>query len=262
MSCFTFHELFSWINDKVERGLVGEADVQDILHFQYTRNNSTDPIKAMIYLEFSFANKLCDISLCPDNLSECECELGRYICYLKENMVEIALIDPRGCENDLFLNGKILVLFGLLISIHFNVERVELTDIAKQKVNGEKIYIRQINYQNECEKNEGQFLKKKPSHCLSYYRQFGFKDDDKTYVEQGNCKDDSGDYKRMANGKVMSLRLNTHMCPLFINEIREECVIRLLNIDKNSQQYRDMLDYYINSIKSCNVIDETDDECS
>ena len=66
----------------------------------------------------------------------------------------------------------------------------------------------------------------------------------------------------MATKKIMSLILNTHMCPLFINEIRHECVIRLLNIDKNSQQYRDMLDHYINSIKSCNVIDETDDECS
>ena len=140
MSCFTFNELFSWINDKVEKGLREEDDVQDILHFQYTRNDSTDPIKAMIYLEFSFAHKLCEISLCPDNLSECECELGRYICYLKENMVEIALIDPRGCENDLFLNGKILVLFGLLISIHFNVERVELTDIAKKKVDGVNTY--------------------------------------------------------------------------------------------------------------------------
>ena len=121
--------------------------------------------------------------------------------------------------------------------------------------------IQHKNYQNECEKNEGQFLKKKPSHCLSYYRQFGFKDDEKTYVEQGNCKDVSGYYNQMAR-KVMSLRLNTHMCPLFINEIREECVIRLLNIDKNSQQYRFMVDHYINSIKSCNVIDETDDECS
>ena len=108
--------------------------------------------------------------------------------------------------------------------------------------------------------NEGQLLKTKPSHCLSYYRQFGFKDDHKTYVEQGNCKDDSGDYKQMIR-KIMSLRLNTDMCPLFINEIRDECVIRLLNIDKNSEQYRGMLEYYINSIKSCNVIDESD-ECS
>ena len=140
MSCFTFNELFSWINEKVKKGLDDEADVHDILYFQYTRNDTTGPIKAMIYLEFSFALKLCELSLCPDNLSECECELGRYLYYLEDNMVEIALIDPRGCDNNLFLNGKVLVLFGLLISIHFNVEKVEILDIAKTKIGQENIY--------------------------------------------------------------------------------------------------------------------------
>ena len=168
---------------------------------QYTKLNDTDPddgVGLTINVKMLPRHEICEISICL--YGDTFCELAKYEVRKEDGdlLVDIALIDPRGCDYVSLLNGQVLVLFGILLALNLSIYEVILTDIAKEEWS-KRDDIRQMAYERECQRNNDQVLKRIPMHCLSYYRQFGFNDISVSYVETGNCKDNDGRYHQIGN---------------------------------------------------------------
>ena len=93
----------------------------------------------------------------------------------------IALVNPnQNCPERKNVTPKIygekIVLLGILLGCYFNLDSIELQDAARQQ-NWRGVFLRQLAYKQDCEKNNGMLPKDKPTHCYSYYRQFGFRDE-------------------------------------------------------------------------------------
>ena len=260
MHCVTFLKLFEDINELINQG----GDFQKTWDLQYTKLNDTDPddgVGLTINVEMFARYELCEISICP--YGDTFCELAKYEVRKREDgnlFVDIALIDPRGCNDDSYVslaNGQVLVLFGILLALNLSIYEVILTDIAKEEWS-KRDDIRQMAYEKECQRNNNQVLKRIPMHCLSYYRQFGFNDMSVSYVEIGNCKDNDGRYHEIGNKrKFMSLELTS--CPLFMTEMNDMCVIRFLNINKKNREDKEKLERYMTMIRLCHA--NTTNEC-
>ena len=186
--CYTILRIFKWIRAKLEQDT--DYDYLDIndnsIIIIFEKKNPKE------YYVKLYANK---------NTNDERCEKAAFIITKTNNTnsrttrnstkgnlttnfsitkLYIALVNPnQNCPGRTNVTPKIygekIVLLGILLGCYFNLDSIELQDAARQQ-NWKGIFLRQLAYKQDCEKNNGMLPKDKPTHCYSYYRQFGFRD--------------------------------------------------------------------------------------
>jgi hypothetical protein len=231
--CYTILRIFKWIRANLEEHTGYDyLDINDNkIVFIFQKKNTKE------YYVKLYANK---------NTIDDRCEKGTFIITKTNNNTNrrttrnstkgilntndfsitklyIALVNPnQNCPGRKNVTPKIygekIVLLGILLGCYFNLDSIELQDTARQQ-NWRGIFLRQLAYKQDCEKNNGMLPKDKPTHCYSYYRQFGFRDN----TEKQAPKD--------CNNKVIQTNLEKIFMTLQLKK----------NIINNNQVIREIL---------------------
>ena len=146
------------------------------------------------------------------------CIIATYIIHNSESL-EIRYISskPENCEiplDSITVSGHALIIFAILLAVFFRIRSIDLADVSRQKEwdddnddYEENRFLRQIAYENECKNNNNFLPHPLRTDCFSYYRQFGFTDDEEDSMfspyqpvyMQGSCFNDDGTYRVIAD---------------------------------------------------------------
>ena len=152
------------------------------------------------------------------------------------------------------VNGQIVVLLGIFLAIYLNVTEITLLDEARTEgwADGNGRLLRQVQYEQECTKNNFKLPHEKTMDCFSYYKQFGFRDIVRTDAPL-DCHEIDGSIRTVASiGSLFYMHLHLkHDCVrnIEIQEVLNGCFIHLLKSKKNKTPKISDTDQYIGRLK-------------
>ena len=241
--CWTLLEIFEFIKDVVEND-----EPETILDVSYKRNELLGSGNGFVFdiVPINLINEnYYEVNLYANQTTIENCMRGCYEIRKKEDefTLKIAIVNPHEfCPeytNKIVspqITGQAIVLLGIMLGLHLNVKQIKLIDAAKTDWDDLE-YLRHIAYVKECQSQNNRIIKIKPFDCYSYYKQFGFRDKEQEYIEEGPCFDEQNNYKNIAN-KKKDMVLNfveTLECFQTIKDVvLNTCIVVFLN---NTKEY-------------------------
>ena len=175
------------------------------------------------------------------NTHDFQCNRASYkiTCYDGYYSFHIDLVNPNEfCQNtngsSPSITGRLVVCFGILMAIYFDVTELTLYDEARiMGFDDDNKLIRQKNYVKECQKNYNVLEENRHYDYFSYYRQFGFIDHEiiknNNYINKNscvprNCLDDEYFYHVIANS-YYSFKMILYLNLDCLNEPHVQCIL-------------------------------------